>query len=65
MAQIFISYNHRSLDAVKTLAKDLEAAGNYVWFDQALAGGHRWWDDILAGAVLILLDQAMFTHANS
>jgi TIR domain len=48
MAQIFISYNHRSLDAVKTLAKDLEAAGNYVWFDQALTGGHRWWDDILA-----------------
>jgi hypothetical protein len=39
MAQIFISYNHRSLDAVKTLAKDLEAAGNYVWFDQALTGG--------------------------
>ena len=51
MPQIFISYNsynRRNLDAIKTLAHDLEEAGNHVWFDQVLIGGQHWWDDILS-----------------
>lgn len=48
MPQIFISYNRRSLEAVKTLAEDLEAAGSKVWLDLELTGGQRWWDNILA-----------------
>jgi hypothetical protein len=48
MAVTFISYNRRSLDAVKTPAQDLTDAGHEVWFDQVLSGGQEWWDEILA-----------------
>lgn len=36
MQKIFISYSHQSQDIVKTLAKDFEALGYRVWFDQEL-----------------------------
>lgn len=47
MARIFVSYNRANLDAVKAVAEDLAAAGNDVWYDQALTGGQHWWDNIL------------------
>lgn len=48
MRKVFITYNRVSLDAVKSLAEDLEAALHEPWFDQELTGGQRWWDSILA-----------------
>jgi hypothetical protein len=69
MARIFVSYNRHSLDVVKTLAQDLEAAGNHVWFDQALTGGQRWWDNILANIrecemfVFALTPESLDSHA--
>ncbi|MDO9161214.1 MAG: TIR domain-containing protein [Methylococcaceae bacterium] len=44
---VFISYNRRDLETVKTLTGDLEELGYSVWFDQALTGGQNWWDHIL------------------
>ena len=45
---IFISYNRKNSDMVNPLAKDIEAIGHTVWFDQELSGGQAWWDKILA-----------------
>jgi hypothetical protein len=69
MAQIFISYNRRNLDAVKTLAHDLQETGNHVWFDQSLIGGQHWWDNILLGIcksdifVFIITPESLESHA--
>jgi hypothetical protein len=48
MGSVLISYNRGSLETVKALAEDVDAAGHESWFDQELTGGQRWWDSILA-----------------
>lgn len=47
MKRIFISYSRRDLNFVKQLAKDLQQAGNQVWYDlSSLDGGDRWGREI-------------------
>src|SRR5512136_1759759 len=49
MAQAFISYSRKDLAFVKTLAKDLEAAGLKAWYDLSdLEIGQRWAMEIQA-----------------
>lgn len=48
MPRVFLSYSRHSEDIAKTLARDVEALGHEVWFDQELSGGQTWWDQILA-----------------
>jgi hypothetical protein len=69
MAQIFISYSRRNLDAIKTLAHDLEEVGNRIWFDQELIGGEPWWDNILVSIrksdifVFVITPESLESHA--
>ncbi|HEV8391171.1 MAG TPA: toll/interleukin-1 receptor domain-containing protein [Dongiaceae bacterium] len=48
MAGVFVSYSRESVDAVRSLAADVEALDHTVWFDHDLKGGKAWWDEILA-----------------
>src|ERR1700674_5155786 len=47
MANVFISYNRKSRVIVESLAQDLDALGETVWFDEDLSGGQAWWNEIL------------------
>ncbi len=43
MKRIFISYSRQDLEFVTRLARDLQQAGNQVWYDlSGLDGGDRW-----------------------
>lgn len=47
--KIFISYSRFHLQAVESLAADLESTGHKVWYDRELkqTGGQSWWRHIL------------------
>lgn len=47
MAHFFISYSRKNEQAVRALARDVEALGHDVWIDHELTGGQAWWDEIL------------------
>jgi TIR domain/Interferon-induced transmembrane protein len=47
MARIFISYSRKSRTIADSLANDLVALGEDVWFDEDLSGGQAWWNEIL------------------
>ncbi len=50
MTKTFISYSRERKAIVRALAKDIEALGHDVWFDQNVSAGQAWWDEIL-GAI--------------
>ncbi|HSC65565.1 MAG TPA: toll/interleukin-1 receptor domain-containing protein [Caldimonas sp.] len=39
MAEVFVSYSHRDVDAVARIATELEKRGHGVWWDRRLQGG--------------------------
>src|SRR5689334_8371682 len=45
--KVFVSYSRHNEAAVIALARDLESAGQQVWFDKDLHGGTAWWMTIL------------------
>lgn len=47
MAHFFISYSRKDEQAVRALARDIEALGHEVWLDHELTGGQDWWNEIL------------------
>jgi len=47
MSELFISYSRLTLEPVKVLVQNFEAAGHEVWLDQELTGGHAWWEQVL------------------